>query len=502
MKKTLCLLLALLTLVVFVACATPGNDDPADTTTTPSNTPSGSDSSSQDPNSQTTPAETTAPEEADELGNVRFDGQEYDILSRKLTSYEVLSEEITGDLIADAVFQRNITIEDRFGVKVNVIEEPGNWDDKNTFMAKVTNSVLSGDHDYDLVMTHSAYIVNLAVQGRGYDMYELDGIDFSKKWWCQKYVDNASMLGHAYTAMGDIGYTIYEYMECVFFNKGLADDVGVPDLYPIVESGEWTYDKLKQYSLLLGDDLDANGVHDRNDLYGLGVNGHCCRMTATFWDAQMTVVGDNGRHTINLPNEKYLAIYDELYSLVYGNPENVFFVTEGAKIETEMFMNNQLMFFVEKLGNAVTMKDSDVEYGIVPFPKYDSNQENYISSARDALSAILVVSNIESPEMVGTITEAMCMLGYQQITPVYYETSLKYKYLNDPSAMKMLDLIRDTMTFDFAATYTNSLNLIYSVLGDNIKNNVSSISALVKGSKKVWQNGIDQLYAAFEQIDK
>ena len=54
----------------------------------------------------------------------------------------------------------------------------------------------------------------------------------------------------------------------------------------------------------------------------------------------------------------------------------------------------------------------------------------------------------------------------------------------------------------FAATYTNSLSLIYSVLGDNIKNGTPSIASLVKGSSKVWQRAIDTLYGAFEKLDK
>ena len=94
------------------------------------------------------------------------------------------------------------------------------------------------------------------------------------------------------------------------------------------------------------------------------------------------------------------------------------------------------------------------------------------------------------------------MLGYREITPVYYETALKLKYLNDPDAMEMLDLIRDTMTFDFAATYTNALGLIFSTVGDNIKNNNPNITSNVKVNAKVWQKALDQLYASFEKLDK
>lgn len=503
MKNVISLLLCamiILTLVVSLGSCSKGDGEDNGTTTSPAYVDAPADTA---PDGDNVDQPTTAgANESDDLGDVRFNGYTYDILSRELTAYEVESSEISGDLVGDAVHTRNVTIEDRFGVNVNVIKKPGNWDNRDSFMATVTNSIMGGTHDYDLVMTHSAYIVNLALQGCGYDLYELENIDFSKKWWCQKYVDNAAVLGRAYTAMGDIGYTLYEYMECVFFNKRLADDAGVPDLYELVRSGEWTFDKLKEYALLVGEDLDGNGVRDSLDRYGFGTNNHACRMAVTFWDAKMTVPGADGRHVLNLPNEKYLAIYDELYSLVYDNPENVFFVSEGQKIETQMFMNDQLLFFVEKLGNAATMKDMTSEYGIVPFPKYDLEQQEYISSARDALSAIMVLSDITDPEMVGAITEAMCMLGYREITPAYYEMSLKLKYQSDPIAMEMLDLIRDTMTFDFAATYTNALGLIFSTVGDNIRDNNPSITSKLKVNAKVWQKQLEQLYESFEKLSK
>ncbi len=492
MKKALSVLLALLILLITAACASPG-DKNSETSSADTDAGTGDNSTSS--------AETTIPEnEIDNLGNVNFSGASYDILTRKSTSYEIKSDEISGDLVADAVHDRNVAVEERFGVNINIIELAGDWGDRDNFMAAVSNDVLAGTHDYDLVITHSAYIVNIAAKGCGYDMGLLENINFDKKWWCRKYVDNASMYGRYYTAMGDLGYTLYQYMMCIFFNKTIAASVNLPDLYEMVENGTWTFDKLKEYSYLIGQDLNGDGKHNELDRFGLGINNHTCRMTATFWDAKITSPNSEGRQVMNLPNEKYLGIYDMLYDLVYNHTENVFYIGEGSVTETNMFINEQLLFFSEKLGNAATMKDMQSEYGILPFPKYDEAQENYISSARDALSAILVVSDITDPTMVGTVTEALCMIGYQKITPSYYETSLKLKYLSDPTAMSMLDLIRDTMTFEFAATYTNSISLIFSTLGDNINKNVPSINSLVKASSKIWQNAIDKLYSDFEKL--
>lgn len=494
MKKIIAAILVVLMAAFPAACAnqTGGGDTTLPETTSPT--------AAGDTSRAATDEVTTGPDEADELGNLKFDGAPFYILSRKSTSYEIKSEEVSGNLVSDAVFERNAEIEERFGVKINIIELDGDWGARDGFMAAVSNSVLSGSKDYDLVMTHSAYIVNIAVNGNGYDMANLEQIDFSKKWWCYEYVDNASLYGRYYTAMGDIGYTLYQYMMCVFFNKSIAANVDLPDLYALVKDGEWTFEKLRQFALLVGDDLNGDNKRNELDRFGYGANNHTCRMTATFWDAGMTVLGQDGKRQINLPNEKYLNIYDRLYDFVYNNSENVFYIPEGSTVETNMFMNDQLLFFSERLGNVEKMKEMKSEYGILPFPKYDSYQESYISSARDALTAILVCNGIGNPEMVGTITEALCMIGYRKITPAYYETSLKLKYLSDPVAMEMLDLIRDTMTFEFASTYTNSISLIYSTLGDNMNNKVPSIASIVKANSKIWQKNIDKLYEDFAKL--
>ena len=211
--------------------------------------------------------------------------------------------------------------------------------------------------------------------------------------------------------------------------------------------------------------------------------------------------GSDGKQMINLPNEKYYAIYEQLFDLVHNHKENVFFADEGSVIQTNMFINDQLPFY-RNLTERRYNEGYAVGIRILPIPpKYDEQQENYISSARDFMTAILVMANITRPEIVGTVTEALCMYGYRKITPAYYETTLKYKYLSDPVAMQMLDLIRDTMTFEFAAIYTNSINLIYSTLGTHVRDGTKSIAPLIKANSKIWQKSVDILYEDFAKIN-
>lgn len=486
MKKILCAFLALLMLFA-VSCSEAGSDGTATTA-----------DASAGATENGTPEETVPANERDTLPDKKFPGETYTILSRKNTAYEILSDGITGDLVNDAVFTRNGKVEERFGVKIEVLQEPGDWGDRTSFVKRVENVYMSGTESYDLIMTHSAYIVDIGIQGFAYDMNTLDQIDFEKKWWCPAYTKNVNIDGMIYSAIGDLTYSLYERMQCIFFNKTLTAEYSIPDLYELAQNNEWTFAKLQEITMAAGKDADGNGVYDTTDIYGLGFNGHSCRALQTSFDTQMTVPDGDGRQKINLPNEKYINVYNETLKFVRGN-NHVRFDNE-ADNQVQMFMDGNLMLFAGRLGNAVRMKDMTSEYGIVPFPKYNADQADYISCARDYMTAMCIFGKLKNPEKTAVVTEALCMYGYQLITPAYYETTLKYKVFNDPIAMNMLDRIRDTLTFDFAMTYTNQLNLLFSTMGDNIQNNVASISNLLKGQTVVIQKAIDNLYESYEKL--
>ena len=44
----------------------------------------------------------------------------------------------------------------------------------------------------------------------------------------------------------------------------------------------------------------------------------------------------------------------------------------------------------------------------------------------------------------------------------------------------MLDLIRDTLRFDFAMTFTNAIGLVCSVMGDNLQNAKENITSSLR----------------------
>ena len=95
----------------------------------------GGTTSGNDTTKPTDSAETTAPVDNSpqlELPDVDYNGKTYTILTTVHASYEYDAVEETGDVVNDAVFRRNQTVEDKLGVKFDFIIEPGQWGDRET----------------------------------------------------------------------------------------------------------------------------------------------------------------------------------------------------------------------------------------------------------------------------------------------------------------------------------------------------------------------------------
>ncbi len=501
MKRTISLILVLVMLALTViSCGNAGeNTTSGETTVADTTTASGAETSDTTTATEATTEAAGPTNMQDTLPEADFGGKTFTALVRESTKSELFSADIAGDLVGDAVYNRNAKIEDRFGVDIEILTEAGDWNQRDAFINRVSNSILGGDHEFDMVMTHNGYLVSITQRGLCLDMNELEAVDFSKRWWAQKYMENIAMNGKVYAAMGDIGYSLYQYMETVFFNKNLAEENSIPDLYALVESGDWTFDKMMEYVKTVGADLNGDGKYTELDRFGLAIDHHNSRYAATVWQTEITKIGADGRRDINLPNERYVNCYETLRNAIYDN-QQVFYVGQDKYDEVKMFANDQLLFMTERIGEASKLREMQSDYGIIPFPKYDAEQKEYVSATRDSHSGIMVANNIEDPAMVGTVVEALCMYGMSDITPAYYETTLKLKYLSDETAMGMLDLIRDSVDFDFAILYTMPLNYIYSFYGTNMDSGTASISAAAKAQAGVWQKMLDKMYDEFDRL--
>ena len=80
-------------------------------------------------------------------------------------------------------------------------------------------------------------------------------------------------------------------------------------------------------------------------------------------------------------------------------------------------------------------------YGILPVPKYDANQKEYLSFVNGATPFVMVAKTEADADFVGTILEAMSTFNYDRVTPMLFQVATKLQAAQDPESSAMVDYI-------------------------------------------------------------
>ena len=141
---------------------------------------------------------TAAPGPQLDLPEVNYEGKEFTILSTVHAEYEYVADEITGDVVSDAVYSRNRNVEELLGISFNIISEPGLWDDRDNFNQLITSSVMAGDGAYDLINGVTVCVLPITSDGLFVNSLDLDYINFDNPWWIQGMEDDLAIGGKLY----------------------------------------------------------------------------------------------------------------------------------------------------------------------------------------------------------------------------------------------------------------------------------------------------------------
>ena len=386
-------------------------------------------------------------------------------------------------------------MEERLNLKMEYYRKQVVYDNRLDINKEITASVMAGDAAYDLYIGRN--IVDLMLSGDYLlDLSENAYINFDKPWWNRSQLD--MMPGNrTYVASGDGTLSIIRHTFCIFFNNTRLNSFGVgEDMYTLVNEGKWTIDKLAEITRTGYNDANGNNTADYGDEFGLTFGD-----TNKFLGFQYAMGGEcvvKGRDSYELVygSEKMNSIFDKFYALVY-NTEGV--LMPGGNVDTntlavptgsfnyvdKTFMEGKSMFTASLVDDASTiLADVSFEYGILPYPKFDEKQENYISAPqRNSFFAMLSYCDTD---FSGAALEAWCSEAYRTIQPEYFEITLKVRYSADDNMSAVMDLLRSTTRYEIGDYFTQQLNSITS----SFKN------LIVSGSEGQWASN----YAFKEQM--
>ena len=449
---------------------------------------------------ETAAAETAEAPVTDVLENLPdgdYGGRKFNILLREGFEYEFVSEEENGDIINDAVYRRNRAVEEKFNIQFGTVSRYTVWGNEDKFNKELEKAVMSGSQDYDLVAGYAAMILGVIKPGLFINWYDIPNVDVSKPWWSPQIADSLTINGRLYAMTGDIALSLWKNMVCIYFNKKLAEDYDVGELYQPVYDGVWCFDRLQAAASKVSSDLDGDQKFTQADLYGY-TSYHSTAIDSYMpaFNIQVLKRGEDGMLHFAINNEKTVGALEKLIGFFYGGSD--YAVTSSKWDHEKIFKEDRSLFYAHDLRTASTLRDMETDYGMLPYPKYDEQQEKYYSTATDIFSLMLVPSTVIDPELVGLVSEALCSKSWEMVTPIYYDISLKDKYNRDAQSSDMLDLIRSSLIFDIGYLNSYALDSAGHLFMQLMHGENTDLASAYAKKEKSFQKRLEKMLEAYE----
>ncbi len=433
-----------------------------------------------------------------------FGGHEFRIMDRSdefdpnWETIDVWAEAESGDTINDAVYQRNRLLEENMNIKIaeNKVMYP--YQDAKT-------SIMAGGDDFDIFTDGLSHLATLAVEGYLVDLNNVDALNLTEAWWDQDLNRDLTIANKLFFCTGDISIMDNYGTWCVMFNKDIANDYDLDNLYDHVNAGTWTMQLMYDMAKEVTKDLDGNGALDDTDQwgyltesynqYGLWASGGQ-RIIDKDADDLPTLVAysDKSVEVIQLVTQ---FTQDKACTLL---ADNVKTGDGGCAFTNEHFGGGKALFIYGGMWLITKYRAYDVNFGVVPSPKFDEAQDRYYNTYSYAnCTAYSVPTTAPDLARTGTIMEAMAEVSKYTLTPAYYDVALKGKYIRDEESAEMLDIILAQRAYDLGMIF-NWGSMFSTITGMSTSKNADFASLYAKREKSTI-SAIDKFIDALDSLE-
>lgn len=464
------------------------------------------------PNSTDTVEESNTQETLD-VPNVRYNDKTLSFLTRdeaEWTTLEIFAENQTAksDNISTAVFERNDRIFQNYGVTITEIKK-GTDQHQNI----LTKEVSAPNGDFQAVITNTVHSGKFATNGLLWNLNsdEIEYMNFEKPWWDTNMAQGMSIDNRLYFATGDLLISDNDATFVLLFNKSIALDCQLPDLYAMVENGTWTMDSFYEFEQMAVQDNNGNAKLDYDtDVCGFAFTGDVpyCMLFGGGVTMCQKDEADIPVYQLNVELAQNIAEKGKLiFSKDHTIDMNAVVNSSGIPIYdigNKTFGEGHALFMGEVMQCVTRLRSTDANFGILPYPKYNTEQTDYYSMMHLTASCVSIPRSIKGDElvMVNSMIEAMAYHSVDTLTTQYYEINLKTKGAKDEQSGPMIDRILSTRVCDLSYYYqwgTNAFgSLANCLLPTGSKGGVASQNKRFKSS---IERSIGQLLKSMEKLD-
>lgn len=418
---------------------------------------------------------------------------------------DVCGSDSIGDSVSDAVWERNATVAERLSIDLQWVPTDGGSleNDKAVFR----QIVMSSDDSYQFFLPTGNTSAQAGLTSYMRDISNIPYVDWDSPWWWQFANEALSIDGKSMQfVVGDMLLTNLAQTCVMYFNKDLYTDIiGDPDdLYQLTLDGGFTLDVLYEYVQQAYKDANGNGIKDEGDTFGLLWSDAKTEELAGYvagCGLDLYTRDESGALTITMNNDRTITAIDTLYRLMNENEGS--FARSGTITDQAKPFSEGVSLFLEArliIATSETLREMEQEYGILPTPKLDEDQNMYYSGVHESGTVLCVPKSVgdEDFAVVGAVMEALCGEAHRSYIDTFLESALKMKYSRDALSGKCIDLVLDGLTKNTLQEYSNYTNDITNTcLYNPIKSNPSSFTAAFRKlgtvAQKTWNKAVESL---------
>jgi len=407
---------------------------------------------------------------------------------------ELVADSETGDLINDATYKRNALITQQYNVNFAMYPTT----DEVTALKK---SVAAGDNAYDAAIIFNNNVPSVITQSMLLNVSELPYIDVSQPWWDQG-ANSMTIDNQRYVLAGDLTILDKEATECLLFNKDLIQSLGLQSPYDLVNSGAWTFDALN--SMIKGSALDLNGDGkiDYNDRVGMVTFNDTLQAFLVAGGGQLASKDANDEPVMTLGNPDCINISTAAMDLLYNKQDVLNWQALSSAGQAavpqyqSIFTEGRSLFLWARMVVVELIRDSDVNFGIIPMPKLDTNQTSYRSVVNPYTGVMIgVPKTCPDPDRTSAVLEALSCESMYTLQPAYYDQTLQRKMVRDTDSSGMLDIIFGNRIYDIGAVYSfGNCFMDYIALYGKYNTDVASYYAKKQAAMNVAIQKVVQIF--------
>ena len=442
----------------------------------------------------------------EDLPTGSYEGYNFQFLNN-ISNYAnttIVPEETT-DTVDAAMFARNAFVKEKLGIEISEVRQ--GYNEVRSTMASLTSS---NDFEYDAVYNELWMQTPLAQTGTYIEVDDLaSSLNLSKPWWFTDAMAGIAIDGNGYELFGDLQLMYYDSIWGMTFNQQDLIDNKQSFPYDLVRSGDWTLEELEKI-------MKATYQKPGAEHYAMASHKDFISAMIAACDFVLVSQDDDDVLKVFEDEEHFVNVYSAIMNLFFASngPEKMNYVvpdynsasyTSGQWASdvdqwSGKFPLGKSTFMAGTIGDIRAVRSAEFAYGIIPFPKYDGDQGQYVSWVYRGAASLGVPSTQPNVEQACVILENLAAYSYKLVKHEYYDVVVQGRTVRDNDSIEMLDIIFGHT--DLGITYLGIDTTYRLGLSDEIRksmsDNVTEIMVSIDGVMGSVGTNVESLIEAYK----